>query len=377
MSGLLRIEVANWKVVAVFAGASLVFGLLVLRRRNRWLPLGLSLCLAATAAADAVNTYFGYLPQVADVVGVTDWPTVPAAALTPHAKGRSLISEAVHDSGGVVSIRIAGVNSGLGMHHAYVYLPPQYFASPRRRFPVIYLLHGSPGRPQDWLRAAGAVRAGAEVAADGHPVLLVMPTMSHGWLDDSECVDGSDGAWETWLTSDVVSAIDRQFRTRPTRLGRALAGMSAGGYCSLNLLVRHSDEFAVALDMSGYTIPTHAGGDAALFGQRWRTELAANTPSIFITHHPLRRPVRLRFDVGRGDHEPQREFDKLEPRLTKCGMQVLVVHRAGGHTYHVWAPALRSGIEWIAEALDGETGVGTPNLHLLARSSTRGTGTLG
>src|SRR5664280_914047 len=54
--------------------------------------------------------------------------------------------------GAVTSIAVADRASGFGSYRAEVYLPPQYLAEPTRRFPVLYLLHGSPGVPVDWLR---------------------------------------------------------------------------------------------------------------------------------------------------------------------------------------------------------------------------------
>lgn len=141
--------------------------------------------------------------------------------------------------------------------------------------------------------------------------------------------------------------------------------MSAGGYCALNLLVRHSQEFAAALDMSGYTMPTHSGGLRALFGRSWPAARAANTPATFLAHHRLWARVLLRFDVGRDDITPQRELAQLAPRLLNAGVSLFVVRRAGGHTYHVWAPALRSGTSWLAGALyragtSGPQVVGSP-----------------
>lgn len=347
---LLRVEVANWKVVAFLIACCLVaFSLAGFRRRGRLLLVGAGVLLGVTATADVVNTYYGYLPQVADVVGVTDWPVIPTSFVegANHA-GPVELSAMTRSVGGVVTIKVTGARSRVGSRKVYVYLPPQYFSHVAARFPVVYLLHGSPGRPEDWLRAGRAASAGAAVAAAGRPVVLVMPPMSHGWLDDSECVDGRHGSWETWLTGDVVPAIDAAFRTVPTRNERALAGMSAGGFCALNLSIRHSGQFGQALDMSGYTSPTHSGGMRSLFGGQWRSQVAASTPAEFIASHRLELPLSLRFDVGTADGAPRRQFARLEPDLIAHGVSVVVVDRPGTHTYHVWVPALRSGLDWFS-----------------------------
>ncbi|HEY5049897.1 MAG TPA: hypothetical protein VII50_03285, partial [Acidothermaceae bacterium] len=62
--------------------------------------------------------------------------------------------------GAVVTLNISDVGVGFDARRALVYLPPQYFSNPDERFPVVYLLHGSPGMPVDWLRGGGAATAG-------------------------------------------------------------------------------------------------------------------------------------------------------------------------------------------------------------------------
>ena len=347
MTWLLRIEVANWKVVAAIAGLAAVTFVVAYRdRRRRAVLLAGGLVAALLFMVDGVNTYFGYLPQVADVLGVQDWPTISASALAPSSDATR---RPAPGRGGILTLRVEGEHSGLGPRHVYVYLPPQYFTEPTARFPVVYLLHGSPGRAEDWLRAGRAVDAGNRLAATGEPLILVIPPMSHAWLDDSECVDGRDGHWDTWLSQDVVSAIDARLRTRPDRAGRGLAGMSAGGYCALNLLVRHSAEFSAAIDLSGYTGPTHEGGMKALFGPRWATPAAANTPAAFLRAHPVMTPLALWFDTGGADPTPSAQLRSLEPVLASRRVLVVSSRGRGGHTYHVWVPGLREGLGWISE----------------------------
>ena len=66
----------------------------------------------------------------------------------------------------------------------YVYLPPQYFqpAYQAYRFPVIELIHGQPGEPQDWISVVGVAHAFDRLLAEkrARPAVLVMPDVNGG-----------------------------------------------------------------------------------------------------------------------------------------------------------------------------------------------------
>jgi enterochelin esterase-like enzyme len=353
------------------AGALWV-GLLVLRRRGSRLLLvtltASALLLSVASSADAVNAHYQYLPRLSDVLGQRDWPTVRNASLTltptptqtqpprtgptpaasPASAPRSSGAGVTEPRGAVISIRVNEVGVGFPGRTALVYLPPQYFTDLTRRFPVVYLLHGSPGMPVDWLRGGDAAAAGFEVAARGNPQILVMPHLSRNWLDDSECVDGAHMRVETYVLDDLIPAVDRQLRTEADRAGRSVGGMSAGGYCALNLGLRNRGTFGAIIDMSGYTRPTHTGGMVALFGSRpdLAGVVAANTPETYGPDLAASPTTRLFFLCGRSDREPLNEMAQLRNVLEARGLPVTWVTTAGGHTYGVWRPGLVTALAW-------------------------------
>ena len=104
-------------------------------RRGARVALAATVLVTLACAASGVNAYFGYLPRMTDVANVLDgqrdWP------VARDAPGR-VSRLAVPDSG-----------TGLGASYALVWLPRQYAREPARRFPVLYLFHGSPGVPAD------------------------------------------------------------------------------------------------------------------------------------------------------------------------------------------------------------------------------------
>ena len=177
------------------------------------------------------------------------------------------------------TLQVASPALGGRRQQVVVYLPSAYDASPTKRFPVIYLLHGFPGRPTAFLLT---VRAGVVediLAAKGlaQPAILVMPFGSTGTFTDKEWANGvrPNEGWETFVARDVVAAIDARFRTIPTGAGRALAGLSEGGYGALNIGLHHPNEFRVLESWSGYE---RADDLASIFGRR-PTLLAYNSPN--------------------------------------------------------------------------------------------------
>lgn len=324
-------------------------------RSLSWLAGGLAGLVAVASIADSVNAHFDYLPRARDLVGVSAWQTVTLPSAGPVVRRAAVARQTadhprVGSQGAVASLPVPGRVSRFGDYRALVWLPPQYFSEPHRRFPVLYLLHGSPGLPHDWLHGGQAAYAGLDAARHDNPVVIVMPQVSHSWLDDSECVDGRDGAAQAYLVADVVPTVDRLLRTRPDRAHRAIGGMSAGGFCALNVGLRHRDLFASIVDMSGDTVPTHAGGDRALFGTGPSAEHAAraNDPQEYAPTLSPEPPTAVWMDVGSSDSAILRQMDALAPVLRSRGIPVRLGTRPGGHTFHVWAPALRAALAWLA-----------------------------
>lgn len=251
--------------------------------------------LLGLAMAAYLNAYFGYLPQVGDVAGARPWPVISSLAIADvqHSDAPGLGS---HPRGAVVSLHVAGTVSRSAQRDALVYLPPQYFTDSSRRFPVLYLLHGSPGVPLDWFRGAEAAAAGLAAARSGLPVILVAPRMSHSWLSDSECVDSPRLRAETYLVSDVVPTVDRTLRTLARGSARGVLGNSAGGFCALDLGLRHPELFSAVAGLSPLTRPTYAFGSLAdLFGRPadLSTVVDQHTPAWLLTHRPASRRARL------------------------------------------------------------------------------------
>jgi enterochelin esterase-like enzyme len=219
-----------------------------------------------------------------------------------------------------------------------VYLPPGYRSQPTRRYPVMYLLHGFPGRPDAFLATVrmGVVEDELVALHRARPMILVMPFGSTGSFTDKEWANGigHDAAWETFLARDVTNAVDRRYRTIPSGSARVLAGLSEGGYGAINIGIHHPGEFATIESWSGYARADDVG---AVFGHR-RTLLAHNTPFDTLGAAATRlRLAHTYFWFYSGTD------DKLRPQNASFARELAaqgISHRfflvRGGHNWALW-----------------------------------------
>jgi len=220
----------------------------------------------------------------------------------------------------------------------YVYLPPGYADNPTRRYPVLYLLHGFPGRPLAFLLTVrmGVVEDELVAKNMAQPVILVMPFGSTGTFTDKEWANGvrQGEGWATFVARDVVNAVDSQYRTIADRSGRAIAGLSEGGYGALNIAFQHPGEFGVVESWSGYE---HAAKIRSIFGQDGRA-LALNSPLLTL-HHVARLLRRQKtfiwFYTGHGDQDA-RENQAFAADLQRLRVPHAFLEPLGGHNWALW-----------------------------------------
>jgi S-formylglutathione hydrolase FrmB len=156
----------------------------------------------------------------------------------------------------------------------FVYLPPGF--DPSRRYPVVYLLHGMPGSPSEYLSGTDLTQFADDGIASGRlrPFIAVAPAAGPDDRYDGEWA----GPWEDALVGRVVPWIDAHLPTQADPSGRMIAGLSAGGFGAADIGVRHPDVFGTVLSFSGYFRPLHDGP----FRHAGRSELRQNDPTLLV-----------------------------------------------------------------------------------------------
>jgi enterochelin esterase-like enzyme len=222
----------------------------------------------------------------------------------------------------------------------YVYLPPGYAQQPQRRYPVMYLLHGFPGRPGAFLQTVNS-GVDEDVLVSRHrmqPLILVMPSGTTGTFVDKEWANGigPNAGWETFVARDLVHAIDARYRTIRSGAGRAIGGLSEGGYGALNIGLHHPGEFRVLESWSGYEL---ADPIRTVFGAS-APRIAYNSPLVQLPKVAAalkRNKTYVWFYNGTGDGARlTAQNAQFAAALARAGVSYHYSRVHAGHTWVVW-----------------------------------------
>lgn len=205
----------------------------------------------------------------------------------------------------------------------WIYTPPDY-AQTTRRYPVLYLLHGSNDTAAGWTMAGNANFIMDNLLAEKKavPMIVVMP-FGHATPFGEPVPPGgitNDALFEKYLMEDVVPAVERRYRVAPGRQNRAIAGLSMGGGQSLKIGLGHLDLFSAVASFSG-AIP-----------QDFETRFASLLQDGKTTNDRLKT---LWIGCGRQDSLFSRS-NNLAELLTKYHVNHVFYPTDGVHNYTVW-----------------------------------------
>lgn len=152
-----------------------------------------------------------------------------------------------------------------------------------KRYPVLYLLHGLTGHYDNWTTRTKLVQYAA-----AYPMIIVTPEGNNSWYTDSATV--ATDKYESYILNELIPDVQQRFRATPAREGRAIAGLSMGGYGALKFAVKHPDLFVFAGSMSG-ALGAASWTEADLRGRQ------AIGQSLLSVYGPLDSPTRPANDL--------------------------------------------------------------------------------
>lgn len=223
--------------------------------------------------------------------------------------------------------------------HYLVCLPPGYAAQVRagRRFPVLYLLHAPPGRPDGFIQA-GALNVYASILQAHHrirPAIYVIPFGKSGtFKNDTEWANARAGRYESFVM-DVVHNVDHRFATLADRAHRGIAGLSEGAYGAVNVGLHHLSDFSVIQSWSGYFFQT----PTASFAGEPQAVVNANSPGYYVgAMAPRIRHLGLRVFLYQGVRDEIRPWRirAFAAQLYRAGAFVRYGFYPGGHDWGLW-----------------------------------------
>jgi len=226
-----------------------------------------------------------------------------------------------------------------GMTVGFNLILPRDYATSTQRYPVLYLLHGYTDHYPAWVSYTGITQY-----ARSYDEIIVMPEGDNGFYTNS----GSDPklAWEDFLILDLIPYVDTHYRTVASRQGRAIAGLSMGGYGALKVGLKYPQMFAAVASLSGaagaarwqhhpFEDPDFQKLIEGVFGPRDNPERARNDPFLLVRNLPATAVPQLYLSIGSQDFllDENREFVRL---LAELKIPYEYREIPGKHEWPVW-----------------------------------------
>jgi S-formylglutathione hydrolase FrmB len=218
------------------------------------------------------------------------------------------------------------------------------------KYPVVYLLHGYSGNYLDWISKT----KGVESYADKMNIMIVCPDGGFGsWYWDSP-VDPKM-KYETFVSGELIAAIDAKYSTLADRTGRGITGLSMGGHGGLFLGFRHQDVFGVAGSMSG-------GVDIRPFPNNWDmakylgplSEKPENWEKLTVMNQlHLLKPNSLAIIIDCGTEDFFYAVNnKLHEELLYRNIPHDYITRPGAHNWQYWANSIKFQLLFMRNYFD-------------------------
>jgi len=226
--------------------------------------------------------------------------------------------------------------------NAYVYTPPGYDQNTSRRYPVLYLQHGSGENETSWTSQGRANIIMDALLAEGKalPMLIVMETGYATRPGETAAAAGQRGggpgagqpdAFQDVVIRDLIPMIDANYRTLKDRRNRAIAGLSMGAGQALRIGFGNPDVFASVGAFSG-------GGAGGRGGAPFDLKTAYN--GVMADVAAFNKNFDL-FWVGFGDLEGgYANGKKLHATLEAAGVNHVWFETLGSHEWQVWRKSL-------------------------------------
>jgi len=364
-------------VAAAFGGVGAALAAAFRPGRGRRSMALVAVPLVLLAGAIGVNADFGQYPTVGSLAGDPVAARIPNSVLVlqaRHAPGTAPVKNTDAPAtplgttstptgspprGLVGTVTIPSTKSHFAARPAYVYLPPAALAARPSALPVLILLSGQPGGPENMVQS-GKVRATFDAFAAAHhgfaPIVVIPDQLGQPQLNPM-CVDSALGNVATYLTVDVPHWIRTHLTVQTEPAAWAIGGFSEGGTCSIQLGAAHPELFGGIFDISGQLAPANgtlqqtidrgfAGSTAAYRAATPLALLAAGTPY----HDTVAVFVSGQFDAKYG---PQ--SDAVSAAARDAGMRVTrAVSPGTAHDWHTVQWALRTQLAPVERQLGFE-----------------------
>jgi len=352
-------------VATAFAGVALAMASLPRSRARRRIGALASVVVFALLGALGVNANFGQYPTLASIFGVGSFSEMPAhvlaaqrAAADSAPAGQLQLGSTWHAPadlparGLVGAVTIPSTVSHFAARQALVYLPPAALVANPPALPVLVMLSGQPGSPENVFISGHLDKLMNQFAAQdgGLAPIVVAPDQLGAPGINPMCVDSTIGNSATYLTVDVPAWIRANLDVQSATAAWGIGGFSQGGTCAIQLGAGHPDMFGSIIDVAGelepkigtpeVTIAKGFAGDAVAYD-------AAKPLSIIASHAPFANTVAV-FAAGQLDVKYTPWVATVAEAAKSAGIHTTVLDSPGtAHDWYTVRYALEHGLPTI------------------------------
>lgn len=285
--------------------------------------------ITVVVLASSGGNLFIYAPDV----GLHLPPTIHNATVTKR-------GTIVHDE--VVSPALGGQ-----VKEFLVYLPPSYNTAQGRakRYPTLYLLHGTPGKDSDWLTGGNADQSTDTLIALGKipEIIMIMPDGNGRPGQTSEWGNSYDQRqkMETFIVNDLVKYVDAKYHTIADAAHRGIAGLSMGGFGAMNIAVHHPNIFGYVSSLGGYY-----RAEGSIWGNN-AAYMRLNSPIDVL---PSDKPAwHLHIFIGAATQDqPYYSYaNEFVQELVNLHIPYRLDVEVGSHSWHVWQTQFYHTLLWL------------------------------
>ncbi|MEA5128272.1 MAG: alpha/beta hydrolase-fold protein [Proteiniphilum sp.] len=217
-----------------------------------------------------------------------------------------------------------------------IYTPPRYEEN-NSSYPVLYLLHGMGGDEEAWMTLGRASQIADNLIAEGKtkPMIIVMPNgnvaqeaapgeSSLGFYKpEFRLPHTMDGKYEETF-GEIIRFVDSQYRTIPEKEGRAIAGLSMGGFHTLHISRYYPDTFDYMGLFSAAIMPNETVKSKVY--ENIDKTLAAQNSNGYALYW---------IAIGKEDFLYQANID-FRKKLDEMDFPYIYRESEGGHTWRNW-----------------------------------------
>lgn len=222
--------------------------------------------------------------------------------------------------------------------HVNVYIPAEYEKNPKKKYPVLYLLHGW-GEDENGWSVQGHMANIMDGLIESKKAIPMIVVMDCGDIKTNSDVRSASGDVTKIYINDLIPFIEKTFRTFTDKEHRAMAGLSRGGFQTTNTVFNNMDKFSWMGTFSGFFMGMpRMGGNNASTPPDMKTMVATAFNGTFKDAESFNKKIKLLFiSTGTEERSPKESVEALKEH----GIKNIVFYESKG-TAHEWLTWRRS-----------------------------------